>query len=77
MTYRSIVNGFLLLALVACIAGRGASLAAEQASEEEAVAEIQKLGGKVARDENRPGKPVVSVKFAGPQVTDAMLEQCA
>ena len=31
----------------------------------EAIAEMEKIGGKVAVDEKRPGKPVISVVFHG------------
>ncbi len=38
-----------------------------------AIAEIEKLGGKVTVDEKSPGKPAISVDLTGPQVTDTAL----
>jgi hypothetical protein len=82
------VRSFLLLALVAGLAGRGTLavgtisehaaaghpvLAAER-TPEEAIAEIQNMGGTFTRDDNSPSKPVVSVLLLGAQVTDARLE---
>ena len=43
------------------------------ADKAKAIAEIQKLGGKVAVDESSPGKPVISVDYKNTQVTDAGL----
>jgi len=51
---------------------------AEQAK---AIAEIEKLGGKVTRDKMSPGRPVISVEFKGnplfspsfPSIDDALL----
>src|SRR5690349_12578560 len=34
-------------------------------TEEQAVEFVTKAGGKVERDENRPGKPVIAVKLSG------------
>ena len=39
-----------------------------------AVAEIQKLGGKITIDKNNPGKPVTAVRLMDTKVTDAGLE---
>jgi hypothetical protein len=41
------------------------------------VAEIEKLGGKVTRDEASPGKPVIAVDLKGSTVTDAGLAYLA
>ncbi len=41
--------------------------------QDKAIAEIEKIGGKVARDEETPGKPVVFVDSIGTRVTDAGL----
>jgi len=58
----------VLLGLLAlAVAGR--------ADEAAAVKAIEKLGGRVTRDDNRPGKPVVFVDLRGPQVTDAGLKE--
>ena len=56
------------LALVA--SGWTAEPSIDQAT---AIAQIEKLGGKVAIDETRPGNPVIWVSFLGPEVTDAHL----
>jgi internalin A len=51
------------------------SWAAERnADEAKAIAEIERLGGKVTVDEKNPGRPVVAVDFTDTQVTDAGLE---
>ena len=42
-------------------------------SQADAVAAIKKLGGRVAFDKRKPGKPVVTVILSGPKVTDAGL----
>src|SRR5262249_899692 len=43
--------------------------------EEKAVAAIEKLGGRVNRDQTKPGHPVVVVNLEGSKVTDAALRQ--
>ncbi len=90
MTNRSIIKGFLVLAGVAGVAGRGTlvvgAISSEQATApravlavertpEEAIAEIQKLGGSFTRDEQNANKPVISVILRRTQATDAGLEQ--
>src|SRR5208283_5438635 len=48
--------------------------AAERNSDQaKAVAEIEKVGGKVTFDEKSPGRPVISVDFTNTQVTDSAL----
>jgi predicted component of type VI protein secretion system len=73
MVIRAIVNTVLVAALVVVFIGRG-STAAERISEQQAIAEIHKLGGSVTIDERSPDKPVIAVHFRGPQVMDAGLE---
>ena len=73
MVISRIVNTVLVAALVVVFVGRG-STAAERISEEQAIAEIQKLGGKVTFDEKSAGKPVIAVDFRRTQVTYAVLE---
>ena len=47
-------------------------------AEDKAVAFVEKLGGKVTRDEKAPGKPVVTVFLSGSKkVTDADLKELA
>ena len=46
-----------------------------RADEADAVKVIEKLGGKVTRDEKQPGKPVVEVNLMLTKVTDADLKQ--
>ena len=57
--------------LLACLCG------AARADEASAVNAVEKLGGKVARDDKLPGKPVIGVNFnANPGVvTDASLKE--
>jgi hypothetical protein len=45
--------------------------------EERAVQAIQRLGGKVIRDEKAPGKPVIAVFLRTPAMTDAGLKELA
>ena len=44
-------------------------------SEEKAIAAIEKLGGRIERDDKKPGNPVRSVSFWGTQLTDAGLKE--
>ena len=46
-------------------------------AEDKAVAFVEKLGGKVTRDEKAPGKPVITVDLSVTQVTDAGLKELA
>ena len=46
-------------------------------AEDKAVAFVEKLGGKVTRDEKVPGKPVVTVSLHRSEVTDAGLKELA
>ena len=59
------------LELVRIPAGLTAKPSADQAK---AIAEIEKLGGKVTLDEKSPGKPVHSVTLTGTKVCDAELK---
>ncbi len=45
--------------------------------EDDAVAYVLKFGGKIARDENAPGKPVWVVNLRDTQVTDEGLKELA
>jgi hypothetical protein len=42
-------------------------------AEEKAIAAIEKFGGRVTFDANKPGKPVISVDLSNTKVTDAGL----
>ena len=44
-------------------------------AEDQAVAFVEKLGGKVTRDEKAPGRPVIIVNLSFKQVTDAGLKE--
>lgn len=46
-------------------------------AEDKAVAVVEKMGGKITRDEKLPGKPVVATDLFGPKVTDAGLKELA
>ena len=48
---------------------------AARADEADAVKVVEKLGGKVTRDDKQPGKPVVEVNLSLTKVTDADLKQ--
>ena len=55
--------------LLACLSG------AARADEASAVKAVEKLGGKVTRDDKLPGKPVIGVSFNFKPVTDAGLKE--
>ena len=55
--------------LLACLSG------AVRADEASAVKAIEKLGGKVTRDDKLPGKPVIGVHLHEIGVTDAALKE--
>src|ERR687884_2273610 len=55
--------------LLACLSG------AARADEASAVKAVEKLGGKVTRDDKLPGKPVIEVNLAFAHVTDAHLKE--
>ena len=57
MAIRWTVNSVLVAALVVVFAGWG-PFAAEKISEEQAIAEIQKLGGEVQINKWHPSRPV-------------------
>jgi len=66
---REWAGAVLLLSLLATAPVRG------DEAEEKAVKAVEKLGGKVKRDDKADGKPVVSVDFAGNGlVTDAAMK---
>jgi len=48
---------------------------AARADEADAVKVVEKLGGKITRDDKQPGKPVVEVNLSVKKVTDADLKQ--
>ena len=55
--------------LLACLSG------AARADEASAVKAVEKLGGKVTRDDKLPGKPVTGVSLFTTAVTDAGLKE--
>ncbi len=63
-----------LLATLICVAVAPTAQSQTEADRQKAVAEIEKSGGKVGRDEAVPDKPVVAVNFGVTQVADAGLE---
>ena len=67
------LTGLVLLVLVLCT-GVTAVFAAPLAVAATPTAEIEKLGGEVTFEENRPGKPVVGVSISGIALTDAAME---
>ena len=46
-------------------------------AEDKAVAFVEKLGGKVTRDDKLPGKPVTTLDLVGTKMTDAGLKELA
>src|SRR5580704_16599669 len=47
---------------------------AVRADEADAVKVVEKLGGKIIRDDKQPGKPIVGVGFDSTSITDADLK---
>src|SRR5947209_13191588 len=64
-----------LLAYVCVVALLILSSGAARADEASAVKAVEKLGGKVTRDDKLPGKPVIEVNLAGSKVTDGGLKE--
>jgi len=64
-----------LLAYVCVVALLILSSGAARADEASAVKAVEKLGGKVTRDDKLPGKPVIEVNLAFAHVTDASLKE--
>src|SRR5438270_435213 len=64
-----------LLAYVCVVALLILSSGAARADEASAVKAVEKLGGKVTRDDKLPGKPVIGVNLTGRGVTDAGLKE--
>ncbi len=50
------------------------ALAATTADDAEAIADIMKLGGKIERDDKKPGSPVIAVDLSRKEVKDADLK---
>ncbi len=73
MSNSLLLTGLLLLALVMGVAGLE-GLTRGGLTDEEAVTEIERLGGSVTRDERLPSRPVISVNLSGTRVTDADLK---
>ena len=64
---RGAVRGGVLLGLLFLVP-------ASSADEAAAVRAVEKLGGRITRDAERPGKPVVEVDFYNSKITDAGLK---
>ena len=67
------VNRIAILTLGFSLAAVLCWAAEPNADEVRAIAEIEKLGGTVNRDEKGPGKTVIEVFFPGPRLSDAGL----
>ena len=63
----------LTVALVLVLTPACAVVAANQLDESQAIAEIERLGGKVERDDKSPGRPVTEVNFIWGGVGDSDL----
>src|SRR5438045_453059 len=78
MTGRTGMWAVVVLAGVAALALGGVALWKARTSataEQQAIATIEKLGGKIFRDPKMPGKPVVGVDLSSTKVSDATLKQ--
>src|SRR5213080_2959225 len=64
-----------LLAYVCVVALLILSSGAARADEASAVKAVEKLGGKVTRDDKLPGKPVIGVNLGHTKMTDAGLKE--
>jgi hypothetical protein len=62
-----------LIAALLLICGSTVCAHSNDSEQEQAVARIKKLGGKVEVDDKSPGKPVIRVDLHGTRVTDADL----
>ena len=63
-----------LAAALLLVPGPSVRAQGDNAEQERAIARIEKLGGKVELDEQRPGKPVIKVDLRQTKVTDADLQ---
>jgi hypothetical protein len=72
-THWSLTGAVLLLALVPWMTGCGRA----DEAEDKAAKAIEKLGGRIIRDDKAKGKPIVSVYLVGGPVTDAGLKHLA
>ena len=66
------VCGFVVALTIVCMACLSGAARADEAS---AVKAVEKLGGKVTRDDKLPGKPVIGVNLTHAGVTDAGLKE--
>src|SRR6516164_5000490 len=69
--------GSAALVILLLLAALGSPAGERGAAEQQVIAAIKKLGGRVELDETRPGKPVVRVSLEGTAVTDADLSSLA
>src|SRR5947207_1328124 len=74
---RGVLLGLLVLAVVGCADQPGPEKNAQPAlkNEQLAVETLEKLDGWVWRDPERPGNPVVRVRFYHTKITDAGLKE--
>src|SRR5262245_54211681 len=63
----------LALIAVLVLAVCGMTLRADEA-EDRAVKAVEKLGGKVTRDDKQPGKPVIALDLSWTKMTDTRLK---
>ena len=66
--------GKIVTAALLLFTGPSAWAQGDNAEQERAIAKVEKLGGKVELDEQRPGKPVIKVDLRRTKATDADLE---
>ena len=72
MPHRRLFWSFLWFS--ACLAGCGARPTAEQA---DAIAALERLGGKLKFADDRPGRPVIEIALGGTAASDADLARLA
>ena len=69
-----LVLGLILVISMGCSRPAPPTENTPEDTEDMAVAFVEKLGGKVIRDENQPGKPVVEVDLTARKATDVGTE---
>ena len=73
---RIVLVCFFFLVLSGCGTSHNATKSANQQNKEyaDAIAEIQRLGGKVTFDDNAPGQPIYAVNFYDTRIGDEALK---
>src|SRR6516164_5603810 len=72
---RWLASSGVVLGLLVAASSSGADEAEPENDEAAVVKAVEKLGGRVERDPERLGKPVVAVDLSGRKVPDAVLKE--